>query len=126
MKFVGTPQVTSSRGEETGHAADSAQEALRLARTNEFETIYFNRGLTMSTRGLYQSLIRPDVVAVARPDLNWEITHFPYETLSDGQTEQQQQARMPVGVPWIARIRTGTYKRARTRWLEHLGVRPCL
>ena len=99
---------------------------MRLARTNEFETIYFNRSLTTSTRGLYQSLIRPDVVAVARPDLNWEITHFPYETLSPGQRQEQQQERMPTGVPWIAPIRAERYKRARLRRLEHLGVRPCL
>jgi hypothetical protein len=125
VRFVGTPQVTNSRGAETGHAADSAQEALRLARTNEFETIYFNRGLTMSTRGLYQSLIRPDVVAVARPDLNWEITHFPYESLSPGQDKEGQQERMPTDVPWIAPIEAQRYKRARLRRLEHLGVRLC-
>jgi hypothetical protein len=125
VRLVGTPQITSSRGVETGHAADSTEEALRLARSNEFETIYFNRSLTMSTQGLYQSLIRPDVVAVARPDLQWEITHVPYETLSAGQTEEEQQDRMPKGVPWIAPIRSGSYKRARAGWLAYLGVRPC-
>jgi hypothetical protein len=86
VKLIGTPQLTYSRGEETGHAADSIAEAIRLADTNQFSEIYFNRSLMTSTRGALQDLIRPDVFAIVRPEIKIGYIYHPYETLSPGQS----------------------------------------
>ena len=100
VKFIGTPQRTYSRGEETGHAADSIQEAIRLAETNQFSRIYFNRALITSTRGqppdlILRDLIRPDVFAIVRPEIKIGYIYHPYETLSPGQSIEQREPDYP-------------------------------
>ena len=91
----GRPQVTSSRGWETGHADDGVEEALRLARSNAFKEICFNLSFTNCTDMVVQSLIRPDVLAIVRPQIETNERFWPYETLSGRQTQRQQQDRMP-------------------------------
>ncbi len=100
VKLIGTPQRTYSRGEETGHAADSIQEAIRLAGTNQFSKIYFNRSLMTSTRGappdlVLQDLIRPDVFAIVRPEIKIGYIYHPYETLSPGQSLEEREPDYP-------------------------------
>jgi len=124
VRLVGTPQVTRSSGSETGHAQDSVEEALRLAETNQFSTIYFNRSFSMITSRMVQSLIRPDVVAVVRPHLDvFEIYH-PYESLSPGQTLEERQDDMP-DVPGIRPLDGRRYKRfgiMRSPYFRYIGA----
>jgi len=95
VRFIGTPQRTYSRGEETGHAADSIREAIRLAETNQFSEVYFNRALITSTRGALQDLIRPDVFAIVRPEIKIGYIYHPYETLSPGQSVDDREPDYP-------------------------------
>jgi hypothetical protein len=125
VTLKGTPQVTYSGGIETAHAWDSVMEALRLARTNEFSIIYFNRSIFVATEETVVSLIRPDVFAVARPELDLPHIYFPYEVFSPGQNWEDRQDEMP-DVPGIAPLRGHHYKRARRfspEYCKQLGVR---
>ena len=108
--FRGTPQATYSRGVETGHAYDSIHEALRLAATNQFSDIYFNRSFSTITDRMVQSLIRPDVVAVARPPFSDPFRLRPYEVYSKGQSSKKRQKDMPA-VPGIAPLDGRPYYR---------------
>jgi hypothetical protein len=78
-------------------------EGLRLAESNEFSEVYFNRSFTTVTSRMFESLIRPDVVAVARPELDLGYRYQPFEILSGRQTHEDQQERMP-NVPGIREI----------------------
>jgi hypothetical protein len=95
VTFNGAPQKTFSQGVETKHASDSIDRALMLAASNKYSTIFFNRSFTTVTGGEVQSLLRADVVAVARPQLNLPHAYWPHEILSKGQTERDRQAAMP-------------------------------
>ncbi len=106
----GTPQVTYSGGVETGHAHDSIDEGMRLAGSNQFSTIYFNRSFTTVTDGMVQSLFRPDVTAVARQNSGLPFSHYPYESYSPGQGPKQRQPQMPP-VQWIAPVDGKDYRR---------------
>ncbi len=103
VRLLGAPQRTLASGSETTHALRSVIEGLRLAKTDEFSEIYFNRSFTTVTRRMFESLIRPDVVAVARPELDLGYIYQPSEILSGRQTHEDQQARMP-DVPGIREI----------------------
>jgi hypothetical protein len=106
--LIGRPQATNSGGQQTGHAYDSVNEALRLASSNKFSIIYFNRRWSTINGELFKSLIRPDVVAVARPEVNLPYRFYPYESLSPGQTLVERQPAMP-NVPYIAPLRGQQY-----------------
>ena len=121
VKLIGTPQVTKSRRQETGHAKDSINEALRLAASNEFSMIYFNRSFSHITGRAYESLIRPDVVGVARPFLDLPYQYSPYESLSPGQKLPNRQAEMPP-IPGIKPVRGEYYKRFARFSPEHLRI----
>jgi hypothetical protein len=126
VTLIGTPQTTYSRGAPTGHVGNSAAEGLRLAESNEFETIYFNRSFTLSTNGTVPSLLRPDVFAVARPEIESPYRYHPYETLSPGQSLRERQDEMPRD-PSIRQLDGRSYKRlARLspEWCRRLGVGP--
>lgn len=106
ITLKGTPQVTHSNGFETGHAYDSIDEALRLAQTHQFSQIYFNRSLAKATDRTVASLIRPDVLAVARPPLSELFGYQPYESFSEGQhavTRQDQLSIFPGLAPVYGR-----------------------
>jgi hypothetical protein len=109
VRFYGTPQITTSRGVETAHAEESANEALRPAGTNQFSAIYFNISISRATGRLVESLIRPDVFAAVRPGLNTGYLYHPSEILSPGQTPEKMQERMP-DVPGIAPVEARSYK----------------
>ncbi len=107
----GTPQVTRSKGSETGHAYDSIDEALRLAKTHQFSEIYFNLSLSKATKRTVQSLIRPDVLAEARPPLSDLFLYQPYESFSRGQNASIRQNQMSI-FPGIAQV----YGRGPSDW----------
>ena len=71
-----------------------------MAATNQYSDIYFNRSLSTITDGKVAVLIRPDVVAVVRWELNPGYRYYPYESLSPGQTQQQRQQQM-LGIPGL-------------------------
>ena len=124
----GRPQVTSSGGRETPHADDGVAEALRLARSNEFEEICFNLSFSNCTGMVVQSLLRPDVLAVVRPQLDVGYSFRPYESWSPGQNPQARQLKMP-NVPGIRELNDLNYKVAlaefnRMRALAK-ALRPC-
>jgi hypothetical protein len=96
VTLIGIPQVTRPIGRPSFHAYDSVDEALELAKTNQFGTIYFNRAWSTLTNGEVKSRIRNDVVAVVRPGVNADFIYHPAEVLSPGQTHGQQQRRMPI------------------------------
>jgi hypothetical protein len=96
VKLSGIPQVTRPVGRPSFHAHDSVDEALELAKTDQFNTIYFNRKFVTLTKGQVRSNIQSDVVAVARPELNLEHIYHPVEVMSPRQTQRQLQQRMPV------------------------------
>jgi hypothetical protein len=98
VRLWGAPQVTYSRGEETGHAADSVSEALRMAETNQFSDINFNRAISTSTGRQVLSAIRPDVMGVVRPELDLDHLFHPYESLSPGQDIEERREEMPQDV----------------------------
>jgi hypothetical protein len=89
--FFGTPQSTSSGGEETRHAEDSIEFALDMARTNRYSAIYFNRSFTVATGGQVISSLRPDVLGVLRQPIQYQ----PYESYSPGQDPVSRQDAMP-------------------------------
>jgi hypothetical protein len=109
VKLIGTPQVTYSRGNETRHADASVEEALRLAETNQFSEIYFNRSFSTSTDRVVQSRIRPDVLALVRPEIRLDYIYHPFESLSPGQTREQRMQVMP-NVPGIRELDARRYK----------------
>jgi hypothetical protein len=111
ITLKGTPQVTNSKGFETGHAYDSIDEALRLAKTHQFSEIYFNRSLSKATDQTVQSLIRPDVLALARPPLSNLFPYQPYESFSKGQNEIARKKQMSI-FPGIAPV----YGRGPSDW----------
>jgi hypothetical protein len=125
VKFIGTPQATFSGGAETGHAKDSIEVGLRLATTNQFETIYFNRSFSKITNGMVESLIRPDVVAVTRPTINDRFVYHPYESLSPRQELGDRIPDIP-NIPSIAPLQGERYKksmRLSDEYCAYLGVR---
>ena len=71
VELRGTPQANFAGGRETDHADRSVAEAMRLAATNQFSTIFFNSTVSTGTGRLVESLLRPDVYAVYRPKLNF-------------------------------------------------------
>ena len=95
VTLIGIPQVTRPIGRPSFHAHDSVDEALALAKTNQFGTIYFNREFSTLTNGEVKSRIRPDVVGVSRPDLNLEQIYHPVEVLSPGQQDPVLRDRFP-------------------------------
>jgi hypothetical protein len=123
VRLVGSPQRTVASGGETTHALRSAIEGLRLAATNDFSQVYFNRSFTIVSNRTFQSLIRPDVVAVARPELELGYHFQPSEILSGRQTHDQQQARMP-DVPGIREIFSKLLRFAKLHGVKYLGRRP--
>jgi hypothetical protein len=123
VRLVGAPQRTYAAGAETTHALKSAVEGLRLAETNDFSEIYFNRSFTIVSNRTFQSLIRPDVVAVARPELELGYRFQPAEILSGRQTHVQQQARMP-DVPGIREIFSKLLRFTKLHGVRYLGWRP--
>ena len=96
VTLIGVPQVTRPVGRKSFHAHDSVDEALDLASSNLFGTIYFNRAWSTLTNGEVRSRIRNDIVAVARPGVDVNFIYHPSEVLSPGQTEEQQKERMPI------------------------------
>jgi hypothetical protein len=96
VRLIGIPQVTRPVGRKSFHAYDSVDEALKLATTKQFGTIFFNRAWSKLTNGEIRSLIRNDVVAVMRPGQNVDFIYHPAEVLSRRQTPEQQQRRMPI------------------------------
>jgi hypothetical protein len=125
VRLVGAPQRTDASGAETTHALRSVVEGLRLAETNDFSEVYFNRSFTTVTRGMFESLIRPDVVAVARPELDLGYRYQPSEILSGRQTPTDQQARMP-NVPGIREIITKLLTFMQAHGVRHLRWQaPC-
>jgi hypothetical protein len=93
-------------------------EALRLAESNDFSDIYLNTSFSTITRGNVRSLIRPDVTAQARPELQSPFRLRPYEIFSNRQTAEQRQAQMPSGVSWIAPVDGRGYKKFLRLWLN--------
>ncbi|MFI4973868.1 MAG: hypothetical protein ACHP84_04935 [Caulobacterales bacterium] len=110
VRLIGTPQRTFSRGSETGHAEDSVNAALRLAMTNQYYEIYFNRALATASRGTIVSFLRADVFAAVRPELNDPFPFHIYETLSPGQTLEGRQEQMR-DFPSMGPIAGQRYKR---------------
>lgn len=104
----GAPQVTYSRGVETKHAYDSIDEALRLAATNQFSDIFFNRSFAVLSNRIVQSPVRPDVVAIARVSFRSPFQFHPYEVLSRGQHGNIREQEMPKA-PDVARLRWKDY-----------------
>ncbi len=109
VMLIGTPQVTRAGGVETRHAEDSLAEGLSLASTNRFSTIFFNRSFSTITNGERTELIRPDVLAVVRPELDLGYRYWPYESLSPGQTKEERQDQMP-SFPGLRDIEARRYK----------------
>ncbi len=95
VTFYGTPQVNKTGGVENAHADDGIQEALALAKTNRYSAMYFNRSLSTITGGGIKFHVRPDLVAVTRPEIDDIIRLKPYESFSNGQSEQERQYQMP-------------------------------
>ena len=121
----GTPQINRSGGVETGHALDGILEALRLAETNEFSEISFNRTLTNSTGNIVESIRRPDVTAAVRPELKLPYQFYMYESLSPGQKKEDRAEELP-DVPGITHFDARSHKRAvrlSPEYCEYLGVR---
>jgi hypothetical protein len=85
VMLYGTPQQTFSRDSETAHARDCVNVALRAAATNRYSAIYFNRAISTVTGGAQAVALRPDVVAVVRPELVDEPTYEAFEIYSPGQ-----------------------------------------
>jgi hypothetical protein len=118
VTFKGRPQVTRLGGVPTGHARDGVKEALRLAASNAFSTIYFNRSFSTITNGMVFSRLRPDVVALTRPTSNLPYRHYPYESLSEGQELPDRQKEMPE-VPGIAPVDGAKYDKILYRfWID--------
>ena len=113
VRLIGTPQRTYFRGEETGHAGDSIQQALAFAGTNQFSEIYFNRALVTSTRGAIESNARPDVIAIIRPEIESGYIYYPYESLSPGQDREEdlrEREGLFSNLPGMAPLRSQRYK----------------
>jgi hypothetical protein len=117
VTLIGIPQVTRPVGRNSFHAHDSVDEALILATSNLFGTIYFNRAWSTLTNGEVKSRIRNDVVAVVRPGFDANFIYHPVEVLSPRQTPKGQEQRMPKD-PRInpdlrtRRFRSSTYRRS--------------
>ena len=117
VTLIGIPQVTRPVGRKSFYAHDSVDEALELATSNLFGTIYFNKAWSTLTNGQVRSRIRNDVVAVARPGVDLDYIYHPAEVLSPGQTPEQQKERMPID-PRInpdlrtKRFRSSSYRRS--------------
>jgi hypothetical protein len=109
VMLFGTPQETNRNGRRTNHAVDSIEEALSMAESNRFSRIYFNRSFTTVTGRAWQSLIRPDVVGVERPDVDLLPVLQPYETYSPRQIPEERKNEMPL-IPRIHDLYGRTYK----------------
>jgi hypothetical protein len=116
VKLIGRPQTTYSRGVETGHARDSIDEAIRLASSNKFSEIYFNHTFSTSTQGVVESLLRPDVLARVRDEIDQPGRYAPYESLSPRQAGPNRARLMPK-VPAIGELTWREYwKRSFNIW----------
>ena len=71
VEFRGKPQANFAGDRETDQADKCVEEAMRLARTNQFSMIFFNSTVSTGTGRLVESLLRPDVYGVFRPKLNF-------------------------------------------------------
>jgi hypothetical protein len=109
VRLIGTPQVTSEGDGESEHARESVVEALRLAETNQFSEIYFNRSYTRITNRMFLSRIRPDVVGAVRPGLNLNYLYHPFEIYSPGQNQRTREAQMPIS-PIFRDVEGRSYK----------------
>jgi hypothetical protein len=109
VKLIGTPQITNSRGVETGHARDSVEVALDLAASNRFSEIYFNSSISTVTEGAREEAFRPDIVAVVRPELSAEPTFKPYEIYSPGQKPAVRELQLN-GIPGFIQLEGHSYK----------------
>jgi hypothetical protein len=87
----------------------SGELAILLARTNRFSEVWFNRGLSTISPGTFQSLLRPDVTAVARPELDLGYRFEPYEIFSPRQNRQDRQAQF-APFPGVRQLDGRTYK----------------
>jgi len=114
VTLIGIPQVTRPIGHPSFHAYDSVDEALKLAETNQFETIYFNRAWATLTSREVRVRSRPDLVAVVRAGLNLEQIYHPVEVKSRGQTDEELKERMPKD-PRIAPLQTRDFRLSRYR-----------
>jgi hypothetical protein len=100
------------------------EEALRLAATNQFSELHFNRTFSTATGRVVQSLIRPDVLAVVRPELDLEDIYHPYESYSPGQNDQTRQPDMP-NVPGVRSVYGRRYKAwsmIRSPYFRYIGL----
>ena len=84
-------------------------EGLRLAGSNEFSDIYFNRSFSTINDLMFESLIRPDVVGVARPTLDSRVEYQPFEILSPRQTHEEREEVMPR-VGGVRPLQSRSYK----------------
>jgi hypothetical protein len=117
VRLVGLPQSTSSLGVETKHAIESVREGLRMAETNTFSSIYFNRSFTTLSDGEISSPLRPDVVGVLRPEARAGYRFDPYEVYSPGQKPEARENQLK-DLPWInLPLRGDHYKLFRAAWV---------
>jgi len=91
VHFIGTPQITHRGGSETEHAISSVGEALRMAATNEYSEIFFNRSMSLATGWVIRSPLRADVFGVIRPELREEFDYAPAEAVSPRQRPEDRQ-----------------------------------
>jgi hypothetical protein len=110
LRLIGIPQVTRPIGRPSFHAHDSVDEALGLADTKQFGTMYFNSAWSKLTKGEIRSLIRHDVVAVVRPGVDIDFIYHPAEVLSPGQTREQQKERIPIDPRINPELRTKPFR----------------
>lgn len=121
VMLIGTPQVTRSGGAETRHADDSLEQGLQLANTNRFSMVFFNRSFSTITSGEHTFLIRPDVTAVVRPELELGYRLWPYESLSPGQMLPERQNEMPP-IKGLRSLEGKPYLKVLIKILQSMGL----
>jgi hypothetical protein len=93
----------------TRHADASVEEALRMAESNKFSEIYFNRSYATIRPGMFESVrLRTDVVGVVRPELDDPLLE-PYEVYSPGQKKEDREQQL-APLPGLKPIRGEHYK----------------
>jgi hypothetical protein len=115
VRLVGLPQATRSLGVETNHAIESVREGLRMAETNRYSTIFFNRSYSTLSDGEVLSPLRSDVVGVLRPSAR-AFRYDPYEVYSPGQKPEDREEQLK-DLPWLLPLRGHHYKLFRAAWV---------
>jgi hypothetical protein len=115
VMLYGIPQETASNGVRTNHALDSVQAVLEDAATDNFEAFYFNSAISTSTAGSVVSRLRPDVMAVSRPEFDPNVRYWPYESYSPRQDPLARAEQLRLD-PTIAGVRGRAYKFLRMLW----------